>query len=790
MKKLLKNVFSIKNEGVHKVVKICGLKLKLKSKYNRIIQSINELKTENEKQTDTLYKKIKSQQEFINKVNFLLTKGINKERIIYDIENFKDSGINEQPRTPKLIVSLTSFPERMYDLHFCLYSLLTQTLKPDEVILWLAAEEFPNKEADLPQKVLQLKDNGLTIKWCENIASYKKLIPAIKEYTNDIIVSADDDIFYPSEWLERLYNSYLKNPDYIHCHRAHKITFDAFGCIEPYEKWKKCIEDKTCSFLNFATTGGGILYPPNCFYKDILNEDIFTQLAPRADDIWFWAMCVLNNKKIKVIENSINQITYTNPARELQIFNEKTLYSTNGAAGGNDEQLKNIFNKYTCLKDKLNNNHYVFELYNDDIYSYILFLDHKFAYDYVKQYINKNSRVLEIGCGDGYGTDYIADYCERIDAVDISESAIKKAQTIYKKDHCNFYVYDGKNLEFGDKTFDVVFSFHVIEHVDDVKLYLNNIKRVLKDSGKFILTTPSRTHRLTENQKPWNKEHLREYNSTMLNAEILQVFENYQIYSVTANQEILDIEFDRVAPNRADFNGVRKNINKDVDYKNIYSINDFKISSQNLDSGLDLMVIGSKFNSANYWRERYLNNGNSGAGSYGRLAQFKADVINSFVKENNVKSVIEYGFGDGNQLSLFNFEQYLGFDVSDKVVDICRQKFKNYPDYVFKNLKEYKGDKAELVLSLDVVYHLIEDEIFDSYMKRLFASADKFVIIYSSNKNEKHCTHVKHRKFTDWIDANVSHWKLLKFIPNKYTYDANNQKETSFADFYIYSRSK
>ena len=197
-----------------------------------------------------------------------------------------------------------------------------------------------------------------------------------------------------------------------------------------------------------------------------------------------------------------------------------------------------------------------------------------------------------------------------------------------------------------------------------------------------------------------------------------------------------------------------------------------------------------KFNSANYWCARYLNNGNSGAGSYGRLAQFKADVINSFVKENNVKSVIEYGFGDGNQLSLFNFEQYLGFDVSDKVVDICRQKFKNYPDYVFKNLKEYKGDKAELVLSLDVVYHLIEDEIFDSYMKRLFASADKFVIIYSSNKNEKHCTHVKHRKFTDWIDANVSHWKLLKFIPNKYTYDANNQKETSFADFYIYSRSK
>ena len=340
MKNLLKNVFSIKNEGVHKVVKICGLKLKVKNKYNRIIKIIKSLKenqkiaedkydqiiksiNENKKLEEDLFRKLKSQQNSINKLNFLLTNGINKEQLSYDIENFKNSGINEQQRTTKLIVSLTSFPERMYDLHFCLYSLLTQTLKPDEVILWLAADEFPNKEADLPQKVLKLKENGLTIKWCENIGSYKKLIPALKEYPDDIIVTADDDIFYPSVWLEKLYSSYLKNSEYIHCHRAHKITFDASGCIEPYEKWKKCIDDKTASFINFFTGAGGILYPPNCFYKDILNEDIFTQLAPRADDIWFWAMCVLNNKKIKVIENSINQITYTNPARELQIFNEE-----------------------------------------------------------------------------------------------------------------------------------------------------------------------------------------------------------------------------------------------------------------------------------------------------------------------------------------------------------------------------------------------------------------------------------------------------------------------------------
>ena len=301
-------------------------------------------------------------------------------------------------------------------------------------------------------------------------------------------------------------------------------------------------------------------------------------------------------------------------------------------------------------------------------------------------------------------------------------------------------------------------------------------------------------------------KNVQEFNE-QLQIEYLLVFSN--CLSKFKYKDEYDRLFDILGVNYVKENKKKKYINLIKSESNIYT-KDYTFlqrifSMKNRDQHKVMTILGikfkfkntrknketeGKFNSANYWCERYLNNGNSGAGSYGRLAQFKADVINGFVKENNVKSVIEYGFGDGNQLSLFNFEQYLGFDVSDKVVDICRQKFKNYPDYIFKNLKEYKGDKAELVLSLDVVYHLIEDEIFDSYMKRLFASAEKFVIIYSSNKNEKHCTHVKHRKFTDWIDANVSHWKLLKFIPNKYTYDANNQKETSFADFYIYSRSK
>ncbi len=335
MKFSLKKLFSVKNDGVYKVVILCGLKFKIKSKYNKLQERLNE------------------QQIIIDRLAFMLTQGINKDKAAYDFDRFKGCGINDNTRTPRIVVSLTSYPGRMYDIHYCLYSLLNQTTKPDEVVLWLAEEEFPNKEADLPQKVLKLKDNGLTIKWCKNTGSYKKLIPALKEYPQDIIVTADDDIYYPSDWLEKLYNSYLENPECISAHRVHKITFDSTGGIEPYEKWLKIIYDDSCEFINFSTTGGGVLYPPDCFYKDVCNEDLFMQLAPKADDVWFWAMCVMNNKKIKVVKNPINEILYINTYREMGINKDETTLFSSNRAGGNDEQIKNVINAYPQILNLL-----------------------------------------------------------------------------------------------------------------------------------------------------------------------------------------------------------------------------------------------------------------------------------------------------------------------------------------------------------------------------------------------------------------------------------------------------
>src|SRR5680860_621290 len=80
------------------------------------------------------------------------------------------------------------------------------------------------------------------------------------------------------------------------------------------------------------------------------------------------------------------------------------------------------------------------------------------------------------------------------------------------------------------------------------------------------------------------------------------------------------------------------------------------------------------FSSGSYWEKRYKRGGNSGAGSYGRLAQFKADIINKFVKDQSIKTVLEMGSGDGNQLELFNLPHYIGFDISKTSIVHCVKK--------------------------------------------------------------------------------------------------------------------
>ena len=208
-----------------------------------------------------------------------------------------------------------------------------------------------------------------------------------------------------------------------------------------------------------------------------------------------------------------------------------------------------------------------------------------------------------------------------------------------------------------------------------------------------------------------------------------------------------------------------------------------------------IYVIVMKFRfsgSKEYWERRYKSGGTSGEGSYGKLAEFKAEVINSFIKNNKINSVIEFGCGDGNQLSLFEIPNYIGLDVSETAIKMCIERFKNdktksfflYDPNCF--VDNHSLFKADLTLSLDVIYHLVEDHIYETYMKHLFSASKKYVIIYSSDTDENpliQSPHCKNRKFTKWVETNLPEWKLIQKIKNKYPNE-------SMCDFFIYKRIK
>lgn len=247
----------------------------------------------------------------------------------------------------KIIVSLTSYPARIDVVNTTIESILNQSLKANRIILWLAPEQFPNKEKDLPNKLVELKKYGLIIDWYHDIGSYKKLIPTLKLYPNDIIVTADDDVLYNKEWLNKLYKSYLANPEMIHCHRARKILLNK-DKLKPYKQWQ--IYDKSykdiSGFSVFFTGVGGVLYPPNSLNKNVLNEQEFMELCPKNDDIWFWCNAVLNKTKIKLVENP-----FIKPNHNTEEYKKDRLWNINKTL--NDTCFDHIIKKYPIIIEKL-----------------------------------------------------------------------------------------------------------------------------------------------------------------------------------------------------------------------------------------------------------------------------------------------------------------------------------------------------------------------------------------------------------------------------------------------------
>jgi SAM-dependent methyltransferase len=195
--------------------------------------------------------------------------------------------------------------------------------------------------------------------------------------------------------------------------------------------------------------------------------------------------------------------------------------------------------------------------------------------------------------------------------------------------------------------------------------------------------------------------------------------------------------------------------------------------------------------SPQYWEDRYTGGGNSGAGSNGRLARFKAEAINRFVANRGVRTVIEFGCGDGRQLELARYPEYTGVDVSVRAIESCRAKFEHDSGKRFFHTFDPEAvlTTADLALSLDVIYHLVEDDVYHAYMSGLVSAAGSYICVYSSDREvPSPVAHVRHRCFTNWVREHAPGWELMERIANPYPEDPERPDDTSWADLYFFRR--
>jgi cyclopropane fatty-acyl-phospholipid synthase-like methyltransferase len=190
--------------------------------------------------------------------------------------------------------------------------------------------------------------------------------------------------------------------------------------------------------------------------------------------------------------------------------------------------------------------------------------------------------------------------------------------------------------------------------------------------------------------------------------------------------------------------------------------------------------------SVSYWEANYTRGGTSGAGSYGSLATAKAEFLNAFVREKSLESVTEFGCGDGNQLSLAEYSRYVGLDVSPTAIGMCKDRFADDPTksfYLYDSASFVDRANlfaADLAISLDVIYHLVEDPVYQAYIHHLFTAGQRYVVVYSTNVDMRSAaTHVRHRRFTSWVEENCPQWRLADVTlgPNK---------GPGRADFFVY----
>jgi hypothetical protein len=234
-----------------------------------------------------------------------------------------------------VIVSFTSIPTRLPTLHLVVRSLLTQTYRPERILLWL----HQDLASQIPPKLAQLVGERFEIRYVDKTTSYRKLVHSLAEYPEKVIVTCDDDIMYQPSWLESLWEDHLAFPQDVIAHECREIRYHN-GVLAHYKEWNNQSQPGVCSRWIMPIGYGGVLYPPKALHQDVQNESLFMQLAPRADDLWFKAMSHLQGTTSRRSRRPV--------AKPIPIAGSQkvSLKKTNVRENGNFDQWQAICQHY------------------------------------------------------------------------------------------------------------------------------------------------------------------------------------------------------------------------------------------------------------------------------------------------------------------------------------------------------------------------------------------------------------------------------------------------------------
>ena len=238
------------------------------------------------------------------------------------------------------IVSLTSFPKRINNVWLTIETILRQDVKPDEIILWLYEGEFKGKET-LPKKLLQQEKRGLQIKFCkENLMPHKKYYYTMLENPEAVVITIDDDIFYPSDLISKLKKFHSIYPMEIISPIVRKIKI-CDTIFQPYSEWSYLNLNRETFFGGLPIGAGSVLYPPKSLHKDVFDKESLFNLCLKADDLWLKIMSVRKGTKVLSIAGEYSRLYIP-----IIYKNNYRLMDENIIEGQNDKVFKLLMEYY------------------------------------------------------------------------------------------------------------------------------------------------------------------------------------------------------------------------------------------------------------------------------------------------------------------------------------------------------------------------------------------------------------------------------------------------------------